>query len=264
MEKKYLFTFFIFIILILSCSKALIILRDDKAELNNYRKQYKQGDWQRRAHAVIEISKIDIPESSVFLLKAVDDIHPSVTILALDGLSKRQPGIALERIKHLAEFESNKNIRWYALKALAEYRDAKSAPIFVIGIKNSDWLIREESIKGLLMIDDYAIKYVSMPHIIQALYDKKINVRITTMRYLDIKDKRLYSILNKILYKNLKRNNTMLVAVLKALKGYKLDKKTRKTMINLLTHPNRDVRLLSFHVLREERRMDTKSAKKNT
>ena len=40
------------------------------------------------------------------------------------------------------------------------------------------------------------------------------------------------------------------MAVLKALKGYKLDENTRDRIISLLTDPNKKIRLLALRVLK--------------
>jgi hypothetical protein len=41
-------------------------------------------------------------------------------------------------------------------------------------------------------------------------------------------------------------------AALNAIRGYRLDLKTRERLISLLTHYDRDIRISAFRVLREE------------
>jgi HEAT repeat protein len=251
---KKAFYLLLLVTVLTSCAKKIII-GEDEALLKECIKNYDMSsDWEKRADAVNKISRFRSERAYNLLLKATYDIHYAVVIESLKGLAVSLPQTALDRIKYLAEFEENDNVRWYALRALAEYRDSKSAPVFVIGLNNRDWLIREASIRGLLMIDDYAIKYVSIPYIIEALKDKRINVRITTLEHLDLKDKRLYETIVGLLPDNVNRNSTLLEAILKALRGYTLDSDTRNTIINLMTHQNKKIRLLAFRVLREEKR----------
>jgi hypothetical protein len=44
----------------------------------------------------------------------------------------------------------------------------------------------------------------------------------------------------------------MLKACLIALKGYKLDEKTKQKIINLLVHPNIRIRILALRVLKKD------------
>ncbi len=251
---KKTFYLLLLITLLVSCAKKIIIGEDDEL-LEKYIKNYDgSSDWEERVDAVNKISRFRSERAYNSLLNATYDIHYAVVLESLKGLAVSLPRNALDRIKYLAEFEDNDNVRWYALRVLAEYRDPKSAPVFVIGLNNRDWLIREASIRGLLMIDDYAIKYVSIPYIIEALNDKRINVKITTLEHLDLKDKRLYETIVGLLPANVNRNSTLLEAILKALRGYTLDNNTRSTIINLMTHQNKKIRLLAFRVLKDEKR----------
>jgi hypothetical protein len=46
---------------------------------------------------------------------------------------------------------------------------------------------------------------------------------------------------------------TMLKGVLRAINGYSLDDSTRKKLTSLLMHPNRDIRVLAFRVLKNDK-----------
>jgi hypothetical protein len=48
---------------------------------------------------------------------------------------------------------------------------------------------------------------------------------------------------------------TLLKALLKALEGYRLDSTTRKKISSLLVHPNLEIRLLSYNVLKKDREL---------
>lgn len=250
---KKTFYLLLLVVVSVSCARKIIVGEDEKL-LEKYIKQYDSSDWEERVDAVSKVSGFRSDRAVNFLLSATYDVHQAVAIESLRGFSISHPEVALDRIQYLAEFENNDNVRWYALKVLAEYRNPKSAPVFVIGLNSSDWLIREASIRGLLMIDDYAIKYVSIPYIIEALNDNKINVRITTLEHLDLRDKRLYDTIVALIPSDVNRNSSLLEAILKALRGYKLDGTTRMKLINLMTHQNKRIRLLAFRVLKEEKR----------
>lgn len=241
----------VLILILFSCSKEMVIIGKDDELLDNYIAQYESDNWLKRRDAVREIAAFQSEKAVDLLLKATEDIHHAVAIEALEHLFKKLPEKGQERVRYMAEFEKNDNVRWYALKVLAQYRDPSSAPVFVVGLNSRDWLIREESIRGLLLIDDYVVKYISIPYIIEALNDRSLNVRIAALENLDIKDERLYRTIVGMLPDS-EWNTSLLEGILKALKGYRLDDKTRKYVIRLMTHQNTKIRLLAFRVLREE------------
>ncbi len=144
----------------------------------------------------------------------------------------------------------------YAIQTLAQYRDPTSAPIFAKGLASDDWLVREESIKGLLTIDDIFIKRISVPYIIQSLNDSRINVRLATLENIKIQNKVIYNELTVIINNEENYNKTNLLnAAIKAINGYLLDKATRERLISFLTHPNTEIRLSSLKVLKKDKEL---------
>ncbi len=242
----------------INCSKELAVRRDKKITIpENILKDYRSRNWERRLNAVITISKYtnlkDPLKAEILLYKATYDDHTAVRIEAIKGLSEYSSKIVIDRIKKIAKKGKNANEKWYALNALARYGDPDFAEIFLSGLKSKDWLIREISIKGILMIDSIKIKYKLIPVIIKAINDPNESVRIAALNNLDIKDKAIYKELIKKIKKKNYSKNTFLRAVLKALSGYKLDKSTRSKIINLLTHRNPAIRILALRVLKEEK-----------
>jgi HEAT repeat protein len=231
------------------CSRGL--LQDQEAD---YVKiiQFQNDSWQERMAALRILSTYRSLEATYLLIKATEDRHPEVQIEALKGLTRNLPPKALERVRHMAEFEENDNVRWYALNTLAQYRDASAALIFAQGLKHRDWLVREGSIKGLLRIDDAAIRYVSVPYIVEALNDRSDSVKIATLQNLPFRDDRIYDAITDLLDESIFYKNTLLKAVLAALRGYRLDGETRKKIINYLTHPNQEIRLMAYQILKKE------------
>lgn len=221
--------------------------------MERYAALYQSQDWEARRKTVAELSSYKSPDAENLLIAAANDTHPLVRIEALGGL-RRIAGLKGKRaIRYIAEFESNPNVRWHALKALSEFKDPDDAPIFGKGLASQDWLVREESIKGLLRIEDSAIRQLSIPYILQALGDASVNVRLAALENMKIRDERLYAVLSRMLTTEMTGQYTMLKGVLRAIDGYSLDDPVRKKLTSLLMHPNRDVRVLAFRVLKSDR-----------
>lgn len=259
MKRKVILIFILLIISLFACKESLIISekKENRKVIEKYAKQYESKNWEERIEAIQNISKYsnstDTDIVKKILIQATYDIHLSVRVEALKGLAGLPSINAMARIVKLATTEDNDNVRWYALHALAYYRDSTSAPIFIIGLKSKDWLIREISIKGILMINDLSEKYKMIPYIVKAIKDPNNSVKITTLKYLDIKDDKIYNEIIKIFNKHIDSGNTQFKASLMAMRGYKLDEKTREKVINLLTHENREIRILALRILKEEK-----------
>lgn len=248
-------------LLIFFCSPDPRLLKKD-VSIEQHRRMYESDDWTARKKAINSASRIHAPEATDLLLKATYDTHATVRIEALAGLRRHMPHKALDRVKEIAESENNINVRWHALKTLGYYREPTAALIFARNLKDDDWLIREESIKGLLKIDDYSIRYVSVPYVIEALGDGSMSVKLTTLKYLQVSDPRIYDKLSAILLSAGDGQQALIEQTLKALKGYELEQKTRDRVIRYLTHQNVNIRLNAHRVLvaQKERAEDDKKA----
>ncbi len=188
------------------------------------------------------------------LIRALDDDHKLVRIEALKGLYHFKPLSAKSKIKKIAELSTDDNIKWNAIRTLSLYRDPTAAIIFAKGLKNRDWLVREEIHQS--PADDQRFRdkesRPSSPYISEALNDSKESVIITTLKNLDIKDRELYAIISRIITTTPYYKQSLYLAALKAIKGYKLDRKTRNKVVELLTHRNKEVRLMALRVLKYE------------
>jgi len=237
------------------CSKSFIT--DD--ELNSVKKSaqsYKSENWETRKEAISKICSFNTPEAETLLIEALNDSHSSVKIEALKCVSIKKPANAKRLIKEIAEFETDSNIRMYAIRSLATYRDPTDAPVFAKGLANDDWLLREESIKGMLQITDLFIQKISVPYIIQALKDTRINVRLAAIENLNFKDERIYKELAAIINNEDNYNKINLLNItLKSIHGYLLDQKTRARLIEFLAHPNREIRIISLSVLKKDKEL---------
>ena len=260
-SKKTGIALLITCLLILACGKPYL---DEKKQsgieaLKVIMEQYNSDNWQERYDSLEKLSKyISTSDPKIlepFLLKATEDSHSSVRIIAVQNLIKFPSAAVMKRISEIASDNSASNDRLYALKTLGEFRKVTAIPVFLKGLECEDWLIRETSILGILMIEDFNTKYRLIPYIIKALNDSSDVVKIATLSNLNIKDDILYEEIVKIFNINFEAGlkNSLLRASLKALAGYKLDDKTRKKVIILLTDVNKDIRLLSLKVLKEEK-----------
>jgi hypothetical protein len=219
--------------------------------------RYATGDWLERLDAVKRIVNFYGPEKNTLiigtLLVALNDPYTSIRIEALKGLAKCRDQSTHAAIRKIAaDDEKNPDVRWYALRALRVFKDPGDIDVFIKGLRSKDWIIREASVKGLCMMDDATIKKHLIPYVIEGIDDPETSVAITTLRWLKTKDTKFYAaIVNKFNACN-EYNYSMLKACLIALKGYKLDGKTRQKVINLLVHPNIKIRILALRVLKKD------------
>ena len=81
--------------------------------------------------------------------------------------------------------------------------------------------------------------------------DPSIAVRIETLRHVRIRDAGLYREISALI-NNQKTGISLLKAALTAVTGYRIDEKTKKRIIKLLTHENRNVRVLALRALKKD------------
>ncbi|MFH0975619.1 MAG: HEAT repeat domain-containing protein [Spirochaetota bacterium] len=241
---------------VFGCSSVYLTGEEERKVTDILSESYKNENWQTRKEVITNICPYKSPKAENLLITALSDIHPAVRIEALNCLQTKKSSKAKKTIREIAESDSDYNVRMSAILSLSKYRDPATAPVFVRGLRSDDWLIREESIKGLLMIDDMLIKQISVPYIIQALNDSRINVRLATLENVKIKDKRIYSEISAIINneENYYKVN-LLNASLKAINGYLLDKTIREKLIGFLTHPYMEIRISALGVLKKDKEL---------
>ena len=233
--------------------------------VDNAEKNIADESWQIRLTGVQELSGfLSGPHNnrvSGILLRTSRDQHDQIRIESINAFMKKPSPLFRQRLIEMADDQSP-NVKWYALRALGDYGDPEAAPVFINGLSNEDWLIRESSITGLLQIKDPAVLEETIPCILLALNDKNISVRIATLEHLKIRDKRLYQGISVQLMANLKKGPSILIPILKALNGYVLDRDVRGQLITLLTHSNSDIRLLALQILKEDEVLRRKAKEK--
>jgi len=151
----------------------------------------------------------------------------------------------------MALTDESSNVKVFALSALETYGNIENENIFIEGLDDTDWLIKEASLKGLMKITDHGIQIKYLDVIIDAINDKNLSIKLAAVSNITIKDQKIYDELAKII-NNKESGLTLLKAALQKIKGYQLDNRTRKRIIELLTYRDKNVRLLSLQALKNE------------
>ncbi len=124
--------------------------------------KYATGTWMDRRDAVKEIITCLGPDKNDLvigtLMVASKDPYTAVRIEAVKGLGVLNTKEALDVVKKIASEDRDGNVRWYAIKELRSFKDPSIADVYIRGLESDDWLIREESVKGMLSMDDATIK----------------------------------------------------------------------------------------------------------
>ena len=243
--------------LLISCSSTARF--SDDAEIQNNIKSavnnYNSDNWEIRLKSIRSVSKysdsIYAKNSMLLVIKALDDSHSSIRIEALKILRKIKAPAAEEKIRAIALTDMNSNARYYAFAALGEYRNIKNETAFIKGLESRDWLVREAALSGLMGINDPEIQIKYIDIILNAMKDKNVSIKLACISSLTIKDPLIYSELSKII-NNKKSSLYLLKAALKQIKGYKIDDKTKNRLISLLTHRDKEIRILSLQALKLE------------
>jgi hypothetical protein len=261
MKKGMIFILMLFSFNLAACNMF------QKSELVRVQKQrsaankYATGTWMDRRDAVKEIITCLGPDKNDLvigtLMVASKDPYTAVRIEAVKGLGVLNTKEALDVVKKIATEDRDGNVRWYAIKELRSFKDPSIADVYIRGLESDDWLIREESVKGMLSMDDATIKEKLIPSIIKAMSDPETSVVYTAMHMVKIKDARLYRAIAEKLNSCSPYDYSLLEASLIALEGYVLDPKTREKVINLLVHDNIRIRLLALRVLKKEEILST-------
>jgi HEAT repeat protein len=217
---------------------------------------YNSENWEIRLLAIKSISKysdtVYAKNSLLLLIKALDDPYSEIRIKALKSLKKIKASAAEGKIGYLALTDENPNVRYFAYLALEEYTNIADEDIFLQGLNNDDWLVKEAALRGLMRIDDQAIQIRHINIIINCIKNKNTAIRLTAIQYLTIKSTLIYDELADII--NDKTSGlSVLKAALSEIKGYKFDIKTKMRIIELLTHRDKNIRLLSLQALRYEK-----------
>jgi HEAT repeat protein len=234
-----------------------------KSDLMRFQKQkeaaarYDGENWMERrdiARDVVRYYGKDNNDPVIEILTmAARDPHPAVRIEAVQAFARIHSVQSLPMISKAALEDGNDNVRWYALQALRSLNDPSSADTYARCLDSVDWLIREESIKGICALDDAVIREKLVPSIIKAINDHDSTVMLAALRGVKIKDARIYPSIAEKLRSATEYNYSQIEASLAALNGYRLDPKTKEKVIGLLVHNNQQIRILALRVLKKDR-----------
>ncbi len=243
------------------------LLKTEKANIERIKsevKNYLTTNWEKRLKTVKELTKYENKNDNRILefslIAASRDNHPEVRIEALKGLAKLKTEEALPRIREMALSDPSDNVRWYAFKALSLYSDPGLINVFIQGFNDDDWLIKEASLVGILLIDDESVYRKKITYTVLALRGSIESIQKTALETCNIQSPEIFREIKKIFLELENRDYTMLKAVLKALDGYKIDDETKDRLVELLLHSNREIRLLSLSVLKTDLKKRKKEA----
>ena len=218
--------------------------------------KYSSAAWPERREIIREIVKYYKSSQAglvtATLTRAAEDSHQAVRVEAVRAIDRVEEKWSHELLRKCALSDASDNVRWYALKALKKRRDPADIEVFIRGMQSEDWLVREESVGGMLALDDATIRERLVPYIIRAINDPRTNVSLAALRKIRVKDDRLYAAITAKLYAASDFDYSLITSCLEALYGYRLDEKTRERIIQLLLHQNVRIRLLALHVLKRD------------
>jgi len=246
----------ILFLLILNCSgrnkfTADAIQKDITAAVSNYNSE----DWEVRLNSVKSISKysntVYAKNSLLLLLLAIDDSHSEVRIETIKILKTMKATAAEEKLAQISISDENSNVRFFSFSALEEYGNIKYERLFIKGLEDKDWLVQEAALKCLMKINDLGIQKKHLAIILNAMKNKNVSIKLTAILNISIEDPLIYNEFARII-NNKDSGLFILKAVLQKIKGYKLDIKTKKRIIELLTHRDKNVRLLSLQALKQD------------
>ena len=270
-NKQHVLSIFLSIICLtsFSCGKDAIT-RQRKIELDTLKSaesHYNSPDWTVRQKGILEVHRLlasgnnnTQPNQNImdFLIRATSDTHAINRIEAIKGLTTFCSNIkVLNHLKELSVKEDNDNVRWFALMVLSESRSPEALPVYIDNFNSSDWLIREACIKGMLFIRDESIQERITPFVIKALHDPVSNIQITALENISFQNGDLYKNIRRYFHHKEKPGNSMIKAALHAIKGYDLDPETEEKIIRLLTHPNKNIRILALRALKGTKKDST-------
>jgi len=227
-----------------------------KNQITSAINDYSSDDWEVRLKAIKSIEKygnsIYAKNIIILMLLAAEDCHPIVQLEAIENLKIIKPDAAVDTLQHIALNDNNHNVRYAALTALSAYNSHGNIEIFIENLSNHDWLIREAAYLGLLSITPLEDQRDYITKIVKGINDDSLSIRIAVLSNVKIQDPRIYSEIIKII-KDRKSKFSLLKASLVAIKGYMLDSETRERLMKLLTHRNKDIRILSLQALKQEK-----------
>jgi HEAT repeat protein len=225
-----------------------------KQRVRNIAASYLTGDMTARQKAMKNIAEYitkkgnnEIVENALTI--GLKDEYPAVRISALNGLSLIKTDGAIESVINTALKDNDLFVRWNALKVLTDYKNVKCADVFIKVMRDRDWMIREQAVLGIASIEMIPSAPWMVPEMSIAILDPNDSVVFAALKNFKTKHERLYWAISRQLSVTSDKKYTMLVSILTALEGYRIENISYKRVLSLLTHQNSEVRILALRVL---------------
>lgn len=240
---------------IVSCSGMPLIDSGSGGEreaVSRSEKLYQSAVWTERLRSVDELSDYRGNDALRFFVRASSDPHERIRIAAVRSLAQIRTGTSYSALLDIVKSDENQNVRWEALKALSPFKRKESAEIFETYLNDSDWLVREASVAGYLAIDDPKIRAGAADIAVTALNDPNESVRIAALNGYSGTDLRVYAFAAKqVAGGAYYRRTGYLKVLLGTLSRYKLDSQMRTAVLQYITHPNGEVRVLALQAVKK-------------
>ena len=242
-------------VLLVSCSGMPLLDSGSSKETGavaRSEKLYQSAVWTERLRSVDELSEYRGNGALRFFIRAASDPHERIRIAAVRSLAQIRNNASYEALLNIAKTDENQNVRWEVLKALSPFKRKESAEIFSTYLNDSDWLVREASVSGYLVIDDSKVKSEAADIAVTALNDPNESVRIAALNGYSGTDPRVYAFASKqIAGGAYYRRTGYLKVLLETISRYKLDSQMRTAILQYITHPNGEVRVLALQAVKK-------------
>ena len=240
---------------IVSCSGMPLIdsgSGKEKEAVARSERLYQSAVWTERLRSVDELSECRGKDALRFFVRAASDRHERIRIAAVRSLAQMQNNASYGALLDIAKTDENQNVRWEVLKAISPFKRKESAEIFETYLNDSDWLVREASVSGYLSIDDPKVKSEAADIAVTALNDPNESVRIAALHGYSGTDPRVYAFASKqIAGGAYYRRTGYLKVLLETISRYKLDSQMRTAVLQYITHPNGEVRVLALQAVKK-------------
>ncbi len=244
--------------LISSCISGNLSQDDEKKiskEIVSIKNKYQKSDWEDKIRLIKNIGEYKNSKSHdivlQFLLEALSrEPHSRVKIEVLKELEYFNDVKIIPTVSETADDNPDKNVKWHAYSLLGKLGHIQDKQIFISGIKNTDWLVREAALIAMLKASTEDEQKNLKSYIISGLKSHRISTVISTMESIKIQDREIFDILKKMIF----QKNTpleILRGALKGINGYSLDSETEEKLNDLLLHWDSTVRILSLRALKK-------------
>ena len=220
--------------------------------LDSARLQYASPYWIDRRSAVTSMARFRLPDAEEFIREATADSHSRVRIEAVRSLAGFSTWTSIEQLSALYKQDTSASVRLECILSLGRMRATGAVPAFMDACEQTDWVMREAGITGLLAIDHRKIPHIQRDYAARALTDESMAVRLACLRSLQFRHPSIRMILRTELLSEYPVLRPLYQAAdLRALTGYPLDADLIERLKLLLTDANREIRINALRALKD-------------